>query len=127
MVLRRYCVFRRGGGVFLGWLPSWREAVASILSIDPKQLFMAVANRSSDDDDDQRKVARTEPSLDTLVTKAAAIAAASIAFRDHIVQMLRDGHYRLCEAHINGGFSEFHAGDGSYPLLEEASGLRSVA
>jgi len=100
------------------------------LSIDAKQRLMVVADRVSDDGAAQRRVACTEPSPDALVAKAAAIAAnasvnipgsgageiaggggfseraASIAFRDHTVQMLRDGYYRLCEAYMNGGLSE---------------------
>jgi hypothetical protein len=101
------------------------------LSIDAKQRLMVVADRVSDDGAAQKRVACTEPSPDALVAKAAAIAAsanvltgtgsaqgggevgagfsenaASIAFRDHTVQMLRDGYYRLCEAYMNGGLSE---------------------
>ncbi len=101
------------------------------LSIDAKQRLMVVANRVSDDGAAQKRVACTEPSPDALVAKAAAVAAsanvltgtgsaqgggevgagfsenaASIAFRDHTVQMLRDGYYRLCEAYMNGGLSE---------------------
>jgi hypothetical protein len=101
------------------------------LSVDAKQRLMVVADRVSDDGAAQRRVACTEPSPDALVAKAAAIAAsanvntgtgsaqgggaagagfsenaASIAFRDHTVQMLRDGYYRLCEAYLNGGLSE---------------------
>jgi hypothetical protein len=33
-------------------------------------------------------------------------SAGSIGFRDHTVQMLRDGYYRLCEAYLNGALSE---------------------
>lgn len=100
------------------------------LSIDAKQRLMVVADRVADDDTVQRRVTCTEPSPDALVAKAAAIAAnanvtpgtgasgggtvgagfsenaASIAFRDHTVQMLRDGYYRLCEAYMNGAISE---------------------
>ncbi len=84
---------------------------------------MVVVNRGSDDDNDQRNIARADPGADAPVAKPAA----SIAFRDHTVQMPHDGHCRLCEAHMNGGFSQLHAGDGLYSFLEEVSGLRSVA
>jgi hypothetical protein len=101
------------------------------LSLDAKQRLMLVADRTADDGSFRRRVTCTEPSPDALVAKAAAIAAnanvtqgsggasgggtfgagfsenaASIAFRDHTVQMLRDGYYRLCEAYMNGAISE---------------------
>ncbi|MBU0499562.1 MAG: hypothetical protein KJ558_13590 [Gammaproteobacteria bacterium] len=89
------------------------------LSLDAKQRLKLVGNRSGHEG---IRVTCTEPSPDALVAKAAVMAAsgkvpngadggvsggssesaASIGFRDHTVQMLRDGYFRLCEAYMNG-------------------------
>jgi hypothetical protein len=78
-----------------------------------------------------QQVECTEPSPDAIVAQAAALAAgvdlnggsgnasggggigagfsesaASIGFRDHTVQMMRDAYYRMCEAYLNGAISE---------------------
>jgi len=102
------------------------------LSIDAKQRLMIVGDRFGDDVRiaPQPRVSCSEPSPDAMVAKAAALAvsaavnagdngagsggggggfsetAANIGFRDHTVQMLRDGYYRLCEAYMNGGITE---------------------
>jgi hypothetical protein len=97
------------------------------LSIDAMQRLVFVANRSAGDG---RRVTCTEPSPDALVARAAMLAAnanitnpsgiggsggvaggssesaASIGFRDHTVQMLRDGYFRLCEAYMNGALND---------------------
>lgn len=98
------------------------------LSIDAKQRRLVfVANRSAGDG---RRVTCTEPSPDALVARAAMLAAnanitnpsgiggsggvaggssesaASIGFRDHTVQMLRDGYFRLCAAYMNGALND---------------------
>jgi hypothetical protein len=103
------------------------------LSLDAKQRLMLVGNRAGYKDD---RVTCTEPSPDALVARAAVLAAsgslarpgtpatgdettvgggvsggtsetaASIGFRDHTVQMLRDGYFRLCEAYLNGALSK---------------------
>jgi hypothetical protein len=98
------------------------------LSIDAKQRLMLVGNRGGIS---PKRVTCTEPSPDALVAKAAVLAAtanvtpesgggsgsggisggtsesaASIGFRDHTVQMLRDGYFRLCEAYLNGALTK---------------------
>jgi len=93
------------------------------LSLDAKQRLMLVGNRSGRE---PGRVTCTEPSPDALVAKAAVLAAsgrnlnggdaglsggsseaaASIGFRDHTVQMLRDGYFRLCEAYLNGAIDK---------------------
>ncbi|MBU0500635.1 MAG: hypothetical protein KJ558_04330 [Gammaproteobacteria bacterium] len=93
------------------------------LSLDAKQRLMLVGNRTGEKG---RRVTCTEPSPDALVARAAAMAAkgnapnsgsgemaglssesaASIGFRDHTVQLLRDGYFRLCEAYMNGVIDE---------------------
>lgn len=93
------------------------------LSLDAKQRLMLVGNRSGHE---RARVTCTEPSPDALVAKAAVMAAsgkapngadggmsggssesaASIGFRDHTVQMLRDGYFRLCEAYLNGAIDK---------------------
>jgi hypothetical protein len=79
----------------------------------------------------RQRIECTEPSPDAIVAQAAALAAgvdlnggtgnasgggtvgggfnesaASIGFRDHTVQMMRDAYYRMCEAYLNGAISE---------------------
>jgi hypothetical protein len=102
------------------------------LSIDAKQRLMTVGDRVYYNKIDKRweskRVTCTEPSPDAIVAKAAVFAAnanvsgemagagglaggssesaASIGYRDHVVQMLRDGYFRLCEAYMNGALSE---------------------
>jgi hypothetical protein len=133
VVLRTYCVFRRGKGMFLGVgnypggycdgvIRKDANTVASIRSASMPGNGL-VSSPIAVPDYDQRKIACAESSAGTQVAKAAA----SIAFRGHTVQTPRDGHCRLCEAHTNGGFGKLHAGDGLYSFLEKVSGLRSVA
>lgn len=97
------------------------------LSVDAKQRMMLVGNRGGISD---KRVACTEPMPDAIVARAAVLAgggnvnnpngisggaelaggsseaAASIGFRDHTVQMLRDGYFRLCEAYMNGALTK---------------------
>ncbi|EJN10829.1 hypothetical protein PMI42_05844 [Bradyrhizobium sp. YR681] len=100
------------------------------LSIDAKQRMMLVGNRQSSHGATPTRVTCSEPSPDALVAKAAVLSAnanvamptgegsgsgglaggmsesaASIGFRNHTVQMLRDGYFRLCEAYLNGALS----------------------
>ena len=94
------------------------------LSLDAKQRLMLVGTRP-----DGYRVTCTEPSPDALVARAAVPAASgpvnnptsiggsggvsggstesagSIGFRDHTIQMLRDGYFRLCEAYMNGALT----------------------
>jgi hypothetical protein len=102
------------------------------LSIDAKQRLMLVGTRDPTRSGEYPiRVTCTEPSPDALVAKAAVLSAnvnvtapageyggsaglaggtsetaASIGFRDHTVQMLRDGYFRLCEAYLNGALSK---------------------
>ena len=96
------------------------------LSLDAKQRLLLVADRAGPHGRRDR-VTCTEPMPDALVAKAAVLAASgkfdepgggptasgnlsggqaetagSIGYRDHTIQMLRDGYYRLCEAYMNG-------------------------
>lgn len=96
------------------------------LSLDAKQRLVLVASRSNGHSE---RITCTEPMPDALVARAAVLAASgsfqqtggptasggisggqtetagSIGFRDHTIQMLRDGYFRLCEAYLNGAMS----------------------
>lgn len=100
------------------------------LSLDAKQRLVFVANRSGGHHSSSERVTCTEPMPDALVAKAAVLAASgkfeepggptasgnlaggqtetagSIGYRDHTIQMLRDGYYRLCEAYMNGAIDK---------------------
>ena len=100
------------------------------LSIDAKQRLVFVGERAPDRLEPAKRVTCTEPMPDALVAQAAVIAASgnvtqtggpsggggisgglsesagSIGYRDHTIQMLRDGYYRLCEAYLNGAISK---------------------
>lgn len=82
------------------------------------------------DGEGPKRVTCTEPMPDALVAQTAVLAASgnlaqpagntvganlatgltesagSIAFRNHTIQMLRDGYYRLCEAYLNGAINK---------------------
>jgi hypothetical protein len=106
-----------------------QAAIADVetLSLDAKQRLVFVANRQAGYGE---RVTCTEPMPDALVARAAVLAAsgnfsqstgpsggggisggssesaASIGFRNEVVQMLRDGYYRLCEAYMNGALTK---------------------
>lgn len=109
-----------------------QSAIADVetLSLDAKQRLVFVANRQAGHGE---RVTCTEPMPDALVARAAVLAAsgnitqaaaatapsggggvsggsaesaASIGFRNEVVQMLRDGYYRLCEAYMNGALTK---------------------
>ncbi len=113
----------------------WESQVGpdDTLAIDAKQRLMQVGARVYYNEKanavETKPVTCTEPSPDAIVAKAAAFgananasgsqgagaggiagssseSAASIGYRDHTVQMLRDGYFRLCEAYMNGGLSD---------------------
>jgi hypothetical protein len=92
-------------------------------SIDAKQRFILITNKGGPNKD--QRIVCAEPSPDALTAQAAAIAAqggtptvgvgfgggsseaaASIGLRTQTIQLLRDGYYRLCEAHLNGVLSK---------------------
>lgn len=97
------------------------------LSLDAKQRLVFVAPRQAGRGE---RVTCTEPMPDALVARAAVLSAngnfsngsitagggasggssesaASIGFRNESIQMLRDGYYRLCEAHMYGALTKF--------------------
>jgi len=102
------------------------------LSLDAKQRLMLVSDRyPTRHGEELIRVACTEPSPDALVARAAIASgnasvsaptggdrgtgsflfgtsesAASIGYRDHTIQMLRDGYFRMCEAYMNGALSK---------------------
>lgn len=100
------------------------------LSLDAKQRLVFVANRSGGHHGSNERVTCTEPMPEAIVAKAAVLAASgkfeetggpsasgslsggqaetagSIGYRDHTIQMLRDGYYRLCEAYMNGAIDK---------------------
>lgn len=92
-------------------------------SIDAQQRLILVTAKGGPNKD--RRIVCAEPSPDALTAQAAAIAAqggtptvgigfgggsseaaASIGLRTQTIQLLRDGYYRLCEAHMNGLLSK---------------------
>lgn len=92
----------------------------STLSVDAKQRFLVVNENGGPKQN--RRVACAEPSPDAIVASAASLAgnanipnsaaaafaastaesAGSIGLRTQTIQVLRDGYFRLCEAHMNG-------------------------
>lgn len=95
------------------------------LSIDAKQRIVVNGMRTRSGD----LITCAEPSPDALTAAALAMqaanetksasgasseqrlsgsfreSAASIGYRDQLVQMFRDGYYRMCEAYMNGSIS----------------------
>ena len=119
-----FCVVALAGGCADSTIHT-KDNVGGVdtLSLDAKQRLVLVGDHQ---DGRGERITCTEPMPDALVARAAVLAASgnfsrgtdltvgagvsggssetagSIGYRDHTIQMLRDGYFRLCEAYMNG-------------------------